>query len=269
MSCNTTLPTQTLPAVELDVAGKFQQITELALATDSIYMRAKDTFKELFDGKKINEAEYAQYAAQFISGLASATTQSAMQLALEWAKEEYNMPYGLASVKAQTELTQANREKVKEEICLTQTQVELQQANITATLSASMRDNGRVLTYGSNGYTPLSLRDEGTKFSQINAVNAQKYSTLADAYRKSGVVTLATTADGEVKGTSGDSAGYTKAQESFALRQVKSFEDSKRNHSANAMSQMIGQMLSAEVAPADADITRWRTAIDYLNTNTP
>ena len=269
MSCNNTLPTQTLPSVNLSVIDKFNQITEVALATDSIYMRAKDTFKELFDGKKINEAEYAQLASAFITNLATATTQSALQLSLEWAKEEYNMPYGLASVKAQTELTMAQREKTSEEICLLGKQIEAQQANITATIAGTIRDNGRVLTYESDGYTPTSLMDEGTKYSQLKAVDAQKYSTLSDSYRKSGVVTIATTTDGIEKGTSGDTAGYTEAQEEFARRQVKSFEDSKRNHSANAMSQMIGQMLSSEIAPSDADITRWRTAIDYLNTNTP
>lgn len=34
--------------------------------------------KKLFDGKKISESEYAQFASQLVSQLAVATTQQAM-----------------------------------------------------------------------------------------------------------------------------------------------------------------------------------------------
>lgn len=265
--CNTTLPSVTLVDGTLDIVDKFKTLTDEALGTNSIYMRAKDTFKELFDGKKINESEYAQLASQFVSQLAVATTQSVMQGAIQWAQTEKEMAYSLASAKAQADLTLANVEKTKYEICKIQKDIDLQCANITATISTNIRKNGRVATYGTDGCTPLTLMDEGTEIVQAQAIEAQKYSTLADAYRKSGIVDIATTVDGVEKGVAGNEAGYTDAQEDFARRQITSFEDSKRNHAVNAMSQMIGQMLSAEVAPEAADITRWRTGVDYLLTN--
>ena len=271
MSC--TLPT--LPSVvtkdgTIAVTDKIRILADEALSTNSVYMRAKDTFKELFDGKNITNDEYAQLAGQFVSQLAVATTQSILQGAIEWAKAEKELVYSLAKAEAEVELVMAEREKAAYEICKLQKDIELQGANITATLATSIRKNGRVAASDvNNPYIPLALQDEGSEFIQMQAIEAQKYSTLADAYRKSGVVNIATTADGETKGVAGDNMGYTDAQEEFARRQVKSFEDSKRNHAANAMSQMIGQMLSAEVAPEAADITRWRNAIDYLNTNTP
>lgn len=266
-TCNITLPNTILADGTLDIVSKFRTLTDEALGTNSVYMRAKDTFKELFDGKKINESEYAQLASQFISQLAVATTQSIMQGAMQWAQSEKEMAYSLAGTKAQADLTLANIEKTKQEICRIQKDIDLQCANITATLATSIRKNGRVATYGPDGCTPTSLYDEGTEIQQAKAVEAQKYSILADTYRKSGIVDIATTVDGIEKGVAGNEAGYTNAQEKFARRQITSFEDSKRNHAVNAMSQMIGQMLSAEVAPKEEDIDRWRTGVDYLLTN--
>lgn len=271
--CNITLPESTfaLPLDNsLDVVGKFKLLSEVALATDSVYMRAKDTFKELFDGKKVSEAEYAQFASQFVSQLAVSTTQQAMSEALQWAKAEKEQAYTMEAMKANIELAMAQREKTRLEMCMIEKETDLKCAMITSTLAGSIRDNGRVATSDANNpCIPLTLHPEGTKYEQEQFIESQKYANLADAYRKSGVVTIATTADGVTKGTAGDNMGYTDAQEEFARRQVKSFEDSKRNHAANAMSQMIGQMLSAEVAPDIADVTRWRNSIDYLLTTTP
>jgi len=270
MACEITLPAVAQEDSTLDIVAKFKEITEAALDTNSIYMRAKDTFKELFDEKKIQEADYAQLASTFISQLASTTTQAAMTLALEWSRQEKEMAYSLAQLKAQTNLALAQYEKVKHEICLTDKENELKCAQITATIAGSIRDNGRVATYDPvNTCVPLTLQDEGTKYRQELAIAAQEYSTLADTYRKSGKVTLGIDTDGERKGLSGDIAGYTNAQESFARRQIKSFEDSKRSHAANATSQMIGQLLASEVAPDPSYVAQWNAAISYLNTDTP
>lgn len=268
-TCTNTLPDAILQDGTLDVVDKFKILTEASLATDSVYMRAKDTFKELMDGRLLTTDEYSALASQFISQLAVATTQQAMQGALTWAQAEKEMVFSLAQAKANVELAMANRELVAHQICKIDKETELQCAQLEATIAGSIRENGRVLTYDASGCRPLALQDEGVKFDQKAVYQAQTYTALADAYRKSGVVSIDTTLDGVTKGTAGDNMGYTDAQEEYARRQIKSFEDSKRNHAANAMSQMIGQMLSAEIAPDAADVTRWRTAIDYLNTPTP
>lgn len=272
-TCDITLPASTnaLPLdSSIDVVEKFKKLSEAALDTDSIYMRAKDTFKELLDNRRLNEDEYAQLAATFVSQLAVTTTQQAMQEALQWAKAEQEQAFNMEALKANVELVMAQRERTRLEICKLQKDTELQCANITATLASSIRKNGRVATSDiNNPCVPLTLMDEGTEYVQSKAIDAQKYSTLADAYRKSGVVDIATTLDGMTKGTAGDNMGYTDAQEEFARRQVKSFEDSKRNHAANAISQMIGQILSTDTVPAPEYIAQWNTAVGYLNTNTP
>lgn len=263
------LPDMVAENSELSIVEKLRTLTEESLGTSSIYMRAKDTFKELFDGHKISEPEYAQLASQFISNLAVQTTQSVMQGAIDWAKAEKEMAYGLAQSRANVELTLAQIEKLKYDICNAQKDNELKCAQVTATVSSSIRDNGRVATWdANNSCMPLTLMDEGVKFDQKAVYQAQTYTALADAFRKSGKVQIGVDVDNTTKGLSGDNMGYTDAQEEFARRQVKSFEDSKRQHAVNAISAMIGQMLSAEVAPTAEDISRWRTALDYLLTPT-
>lgn len=270
MACNTTLPTSATVDGALTVVDKFRLLSEEATGTTSVYMKAKDTFRELFEGKKINETDYANLAGQFISQLAVATTQQVMQGALQWAQQEKELPYSLAQIKANTEATMAQREKTKYEICNLEKQTELQCANITATIASSIRKNGRVATSDpTNPCMPLTLADEGSEYAQMKALEAQNYATLADAYRKSGVVAIGTTADGVKKGITGDEAGYTNAQDKFARRQIISFEDSKRSHAANAVSQMIGQLLAQETVPSTEYVTQWNTAIAYLNTNSP
>lgn len=270
MACNVVLPQIALGDGTLDIVSKFTTLTQEALGTDSTYMRAKDTFKELLDANKINQDTYAQLAGQFVSQLAVETTKQVLQSAIQWAVQEKEMAYSLAQSKAQTELIMAQREKVAADICLAQKELELKCAQITATIAGSIRDNGRVATSDiNNPCVPLTLQPEGTKYTQEQFIESQQYANLADAFRKSGVVAIGTDTDSVTKGMSGDNTGYTDSQEEFARRQVKSFEDSKRNHAVNAMSQMVGQMLSSEVAPTVEDITRWRTGIDYLLTTTP
>lgn len=268
----TDIPTIALESVELDVIGKFEQLTRAALGTRSFFMRAKDTFRSLFlnedTGAKKFENDYAKMASELIGKTASDTTHAMMQLALEWAKEEKELAYSLTKIRVDMELVAAQRAEISANIDKINEETKLTKAKIIAEISSSIRDNGRVMSSDLNGF-PTELHDEGFKYSQIGSQRASTYATLADAYRKSGVVELSITSDGQLKGISGDDAGYTVAQEKFAIRQTVSFEDSKRNHAANASSSMIGQMLSAEVPPAAEDVVRWRTSIDYLNSDTP
>jgi len=269
-SCNITLPDATVLDGTIAVQEKITTLTNQLLDTDSVYMRAKDTFRELMDGRKISEEEYAQLASQFVSALAVQTTQTVMSGALQWAEREKTLGYELAKEKANIEVLNAQRIKIGEDICTASKETELKCAQITATIAGSIRDNGSVTAYDvDNPCVPTVLADEGTKYEQALFIQSQKYANLADAFRKSGVVQITSDLDGILKGTSGDAAGYTDAQEDFARRQVKSFEDSKRNHAVNAISQLVGQLLSQDEVPSVDVLNRLNTGLDYLLTNTP
>ena len=235
---------------KLGVSEKYIQLMQDTLGDESLYTRAKETFSVVFEDRDLTELQKAQLTSEFISSMALNLSNSAMQTALTWAKEERDGAYTLSKLRADTEVSLAQKEKVTKEICLVEKQTDVQCANITATLSASIRENGKVASYGADGCTPTALENSGLKYEQTKQVEAATYQTLADAYRKSGKVQIGTDAlDNYLKGLSGDNAGYTHQQIKNAERQRQAYEDSKINHLLNSVAVVIGQLLSAEVDP--------------------
>lgn len=260
----------TLEKVELDVVGKFKKLTEAALGTKSFYMRAKDTFRELFSDDKNWSSDYAKLASNMVGSAEASTTSAMMQLALQWAKEEKELSYSLSLIKAQIEHTMSQAAQAVATTAQIDKETEFKTVQIEAAFAASIRENGRVLTYKNGStYIPETLRDEGVKYYQGQAHQANLYSTLADAFRKSGVVTFGYDQDGFLCPVSGDTKGYTWAQEKFAVRQIDSFGDSMVHQAGNIMAPMIGQMLSSETPPAPEDVQRVRAIVDYLIAHTP
>ncbi len=269
-SCNTQIdPFQRVEA-DLEVSEKFITLMQNCLDEDSIYMRAKDTYSVVFKDLQITEKEKADIIAGSVNSMVASLSGAAMQTALSWAKEERDGGYTLAKVKAETETAIANALKVEEEICLAQAQTAKVCADITAVVSGSYRDNGMPTGYDADGCRPTGLDDTGLKYHQARQAEADAYSRYADAYRKSGIVVVGDdTTDGVTKGLSGDEDGYTWQQQENAERLRISYEDSKRSNAASSASSMIASMLSSEIAPNEADVNRWRDAVDFLNTSDP
>jgi len=266
MSCDKTITTPVVEAT-LDVTAKYNQLMQDSLGDDSLYMRSKDTLLRTFDDLQITEKEKAELVLSFVTQFSIQLSNVAMQSSLAWAKEERDGAYALGLVRSQARLAEAQTLKAIEEICKTEKETELVCAQITATIAGSIRDNGGVSTYDSDGCRPLTLLDEGTKYEQQQQMQADTYSRYADAYRKSGVVEIAVDTDGVKKAFEGINGpgGYTHQQEINAERLRLSYEDTKRNHVANSSANMIASMLTAEIDVNPDDVQRWRDAIDYLN----
>jgi len=251
---------------KLDVSEKYIQLMTDSLSEDSLYIRAKDTLKVIFDDIQITEKEKAELVLSYITQFSTSISSVAMQTAVTWTKEERDGAYTLAKSKADTEVAYANFELIKSQICKTDKETELTCAKITSETAGSIRENGRVASYKEDGCSVSSLQDEGTGYQQEQQIVADTYTRFADAYRKSGVV--AVSGEGrDRKGVSGDEAGLTWQQEQNHERLRISYEDSKRNHAANSSASMIASMLSAEIAPKEQDVQRWRDSLDYLNTS--
>jgi len=274
-SCNVSIDNFSPENGELNVIEKYENLMQSTLGDDSLYTRSKETLFQLFDKLNITDGEKAQLASQNIMQLSMQMSSVAMQSAVAWAKEERDGNYQLALIKAQTENMLATVEKTKEEICVLREEEKLKCVTIEATMAASIRENGRASAYDPDDpCRPIALEDEGLKYYQTKQVQADSYRISADTYRKSGVVKIGVDPDDSIlkglDGTThtshGTAAGYTVQQTENAERQRIAYEDSKINHAANSSAAMIGQMLSAEVAPADADVQRWRDALDRLLT---
>jgi len=278
-SCNVQLDPFLREDGVLDVSGKYKQLMQDTLSDESLYIRAKDTMKVMFDDLQLTEPDKAKLAAEHVASMTTQLSASSMQTALQWATEERDGAYTLAKAKAETEVLLAQFEKIKAEICLTEAQTEKSCADITATISNSYRENGVPTSYDADGCKPLGLTNSGLKYEQTKQVVAATYQIHADAYRKSGVVQIGVdTNDNVTKGLSGGvdeiTDGYTNQQTLNAERQRQAYEDSKINHMLNALGVITGQLLSAEVDP-----TGWQWLLDGMeegvaklgtpNSNTP
>ena len=273
--CSVTIPGFKRENADLDVIKKYEALMCATLGDGSLYARAKDTMFYQFKDLQLTEKEKAGLIAEFMQAVAVDLSKISMSSAVVWAKEERDGGYANALVRAQTAIAAANVVEAEAKICLVDSQISKMCADIEATLATSLRDNGAVDTYkqedGKDSCKPNTLKAEGLKFEQTKQVQAATYQTFADAYRKSGVVKIHLDGDNFVKGydgnthkTDGTLAGYTAQQTENAERQRIAYEDSKLNHAANSSAAMIGQMLSAEVQPAKADVQRWREALDGL-----
>lgn len=246
-SCSNNIEIFVAKEASLDVSSKYTKLMQDSLGEGSLYERVKDTYFELFKDLNVSEQEKLELVASNIANLATNITAQAMNSALMWAKEERDGAYQLAQIKAQTELALAQKELTAEQICKTVAEGELVAAQKEEVLAST-------------------IRTDNLTNSQIKSTEATVYSTLAEAYRKSGVVLTSTDTDGVLKGTSGDLSGYTYKQDKFIDRQVISFEDSKRNHAVNSSAAVIGQLLSAEVPIEETDTAfiLWKNAMEYL-----
>jgi len=265
-SCNTIIDSYQSEDGTLAVSEKYIQLMQDSMSDESLYIRAKDTLAVIFEDIQITEKEKAELVLSYITQFSTSISSVAMQSAISWTKEERDGAYTLAKSKADTELALANFELIKSQICKTDKEAELACAKVTSESAGSIRENGRVSSYGSDGCSVESLRDEGTKYQQEKQIVADTYSRFADAFRKSGVVQIGTDIqDNIVKGLSGDEDGLTQQQQQNHERLRISYEDSKRSHAANSSASMIASMLTAEIAPKEQDVQRWRDALDYLN----
>ncbi len=265
----------------IDVSEYYIKLMQDTLSDDSLYTRAKETLFHQFEDLQLNEKEKASLASQFISGMTTELSKVSMGTALQWAKEERDAAYALAKLKADAETALAQTELVSQQICKMEKEIELVCAQITATLSGTIRENGIPIYEAGSDCKVIGLEDNGLKYYQTKQIEASMYQIQADAFRKSGVVKIDTDTDGIEKGISGTMseidglvAGYTAQQTFNAERQRIAYEDSKVNHAANSSASMIGQLLSSETFSSEneQDVDRWRAAIDRLlrpNNTTP
>jgi len=253
---------------ELAVIEKYQALMAETVAEGSLYMRTKETFFELFEDLELASEEKAKIVAQNIAQMATSLSATSMQSAVVWAKEERDGEYNMAILHGQAMKAQAEVLLAKAQICKLEKETEIECAKKEVLIAGSLRDNGRVSTYDpSDVCRPTALMEEGLKWHQTEMVKAQRYGILSDAFMKNGSVTV----DGNGLPVSADGSGKIAEEITFSKRQRVSFEDSKRNHAANAASQMISGLLASEVYSAEHQtlVDKWVVAMDYLNSDSP
>jgi len=252
---------------ELDVLEKYRLLMQDTMSDDSLYMRTKDTFFELFKDLEIDADKKAEMVADAMAKLSIQMSTTSMQTALQWAKEERDGQYTLAILSHEAKKKEADVLLAMAQICNMENDTEMKCAQKTALLAGSLRENGRIAAWQDGDpstCTPIKLEDEGLKYQQTEMVKAQTYGLLSDTYMKNGKVVISPTTGLPI---SSDNTGKVAEEIRFSERQRVSFEDSKRNHAANAASQMISGLIATETVIGNHQdlVDRWTNAMDYLN----
>ena len=271
----------------LDVVNPFKELMGVAVDKDSIYIRAKDTMKAFLDTANMSDAEKAAQLHQTLAAMTANITDTAMGHAVEIAKENRDGAYQLTAIREDTLLKQQQRDNLTEEKSKIIKDIDLVDANIQEMavkrwqMQAEMEKDLGISpdslpsTTDTLKISSSALSDKGTKWEQMQQLKMSVYATLAKSYRESGVVTWSvddtTNKVNSITDLAPATPGLTKRQEEVAVRQEKAFDDNKVQHAANSSANMIGLLLSASDPGAltAGDVTKWRTAIDYLNTPTP
>ena len=264
----------------------YKEIMKASTGQDSAYIRAKETLTAVLSDNGLTAEAKGTILSQTISGIASNITTQALNAAIQIAKENRDAPYMLAKLRADTELTQANKLKLEvDKVVSTATAAKIE-ADTKATIIGSWKVQADI--YSKNGLNTdtqsitnpilgislLAKNPLGTDVVSAEQGKAATYSTLASSAKRDGNVTI--TRDpisGHVSSltpTTPNNQILAGAQIDVAVRQEKAFDDNKVQHAANSSSTMIGMLLSTEntASLTTADVDLWRSAVTELNTPT-
>lgn len=271
--------------VDLVVEPIYTSLMQASVDKDSIYIRAKDTMEAFFKSSTMTATAKAEILSGMLVQMTSSLTTSALNAAVQIAKENRDGIYNLTKLREDTLLVQEQRDKLAADNLLTGAAVTTEEYDGNLKViqgwkvqSDMIRENG-VLSTNMPTITTIvlpatSIGEQGLKWEQEQQTKMSVYATLAKSYRESGVITWTT--DGgtgkvvSITDASPTTPGLTRAQEKVAIRQEIGFDDNKVQHAANSSANMIGLLLSAEESGniTVADVNKWRTAVDYLNTPT-
>lgn len=271
----------------LEVTETFTELMEASTARNSLYIKAKESLIEYFASEDciLSEREKASMLAELVSTMAVQMTNSTLNAAVEIAKVDRDAPYELTKAREEILLLQEQRDKVAAENENLGKDADIKDAekdNLVIqgwkTQADMIREDGLIKENIPSTATAIlpatSIANRGLKWEQEQQTKMSVYATLAKSFRESGVVTWTVDAEGKINMITDalpSKPGLTNAQTEVAVRQEIAFDDNKRQHAANSSANMIGLLLSAEESGniTAEDVTKWRNAVDYLNTTTP
>lgn len=269
----------------LDVLTPYKELMKASMDKDSIYIHAKETMEAFFQNSSLTDADKANVLSGMLTQMVAGVTDNAMSNAVAIAKENRDGAYQLTALREDTLLKQEQRDKLSQETVNAGKQGKLLDAQKDELVIKSWaeqanmeKDLGVVLdslpaTTDTVKLPSVAVSDKGTKWEQMQQLKMSVYATLAKSYRENGTITWtvdpATNKINTITDLAPATPGLTKRQEQVAIRQEKAFDDNKVQHAANSSANMIGLLLSANDAGelTAGDVTKWRNAIDYLNTS--
>lgn len=265
---------------QLDVIGKYAQLSTALTDVDSMYIKAKETLDELFKTNTMTAVDKANIISTTLSNITIQSSQMALNTALQWCTSEKQVFFD--KIKLGYELQQLNQGSLK----ISQDTLNAEQENLILQAQmlrlygrptlvngaiAALDDTGKV-----NEETKLlkqQTSNELTKNTQISAQTEELYARIhqlvADTYVNHGVFNgYGLSPTGLVNVTRVDT-GYKTLSELNAAVGAEQAKGYVYNAWANAVSSSASMLATLISTESNVDytqyLTKWNTAIDKLN----
>ena len=262
--------------IESDVIDIYKSLMAASTGQDSIYIKAKETMKEVFTDGTIKANEKAGIMATMLTQLTSSISNQAMTTAFAIAKDNKESPYTLAKISEDTRLTGEQADKIIKESALVEKQVDKLTADIDATVINGWKVQSDMIA--TNGIAPntstatailasQTISSSSTKYQETKLGEAKVYETWSGAIRSAGNVNY-TISSGLPTAIATDSTGLIHAQTQVARRQYDAFDDNMRQHAVNSSAAMLGVMIGSEAFTSattyEPYVATWQAGMNYL-----
>ena len=262
---------------DVDITETYKKLMEASTGQGSVYIHAKETLIDMYKNTSMTDKAKADIIAQTISNISVNITNQAMEMAYKLETGKRDAAYTLTKLKEDTRFVTAQIAKIEADVTNATADKELKVMTGWKAQAELYRDYGvsswnyellpTILPTGA--YSSYGIKVETIKMSQANVYNG-----YATAYRQNGVVlpVIDASTGWLTNATTSDSTGLSYWQTKVSERQEKGFDDNMRQHVANSSATMVSMLLSSEEAAlvddASTALTKWITAVDYLNTAT-
>lgn len=269
---------------KLDVIAKYRQLVKESMGTDSPYIRAKETLKEMYDDNDVPQDAKGEVLAALINGLHNSVMSTSMNTALQWASKEKDTALQILELEKQLDILKNQVAQSEAEANSVKNADLIQQAESLRQHGSMTIVNGKVAGLSNDG-----LQYHNTELAKKKVVSETKTQDLSDAklkethvginklvadtYVNYGMFTGYTITENGVTGVSNVTpVGYTTlsaAQLSIAKEQAKGYAWNAWSNVASGLGSTIGVALTSETDIFTGDnagiLTEWKNTISKMN----
>ena len=265
---------------QLDVLGKYAEISTALTDVDSMYIKAKETLDELFKTNAMTAVDKANIISTTLSNITIQSSQMALNTALQWCTTEKQIYFD--KLKLGYELQQINQtsQKIAQDVLNGEQENLILQAQMLRQYGKPTLVNGKITALDNTGkiYEEIEMikqqtDNELTKNDQILAQTEELYARIhqlvADTYVNHGVFNGYTLAPSGLSNVVRVNTGYKTLSELNAAVGAEQAKGYVYNAWANAVSSSASMLSTLISTESNVDYTqylsKWNQAIDKLN----
>ena len=285
---------------KLNYLEVYENLMKASTGDNSVFVKTNEILKEYVNDDNLTPQERANIIAKTLENLVANLSTQAMTIALEVAKEERYGKYAIEKLKRETLSIREQTNKIvadnyatnvqykyyvnkvdeenayvelkTREVVSSEKQTTLNTWKTQAELKQVYGVNTLPSSYNVSVMSDASFDKDGLIYNQSLNQKITSYAIGSKAYRDAGQLQFTIDSTGSMttfSDLSGEYVPLMESQKQATERQAQAYDDNMVQHAVNSSSSMIGMLLSTDNGGAltDDDVNRWRTGIDYLESN--